>query len=69
MFCHGVVGIPRCSRRAAAEIAEPIRLHGEECLSFRNVITFNLGEYDPIEGSSGGTGRRCDRAAHSIVSE
>ena len=33
--------------------AELVRLHREEGLSFKNVVTFNLDEYYPIDNDAG----------------
>src|SRR5262245_58526682 len=45
---HAVLGLATCSTPQAV-YEELIRLHKHEGLSFRNVITFNLDEYWPMQ--------------------
>ena len=48
---HCVLGLQQVQRQLSL-YAELVRLHKEESLSFKNVITFNLDEYYPIENDA-----------------
>ncbi len=54
---HCVLGLATGSTPVGV-YAELVRLHREEGLSFKHVITFNLDEYYPIERSSPGSYRQ-----------